>query len=298
MPNPTVPERDTPADCEANYNLRARHPDALTLMAGWQRHAAQARETLAYCADERFGETAHESIDVFPAARHAAPTVLFIHGGYWQAGDKHDVSFVAPLLVQRGIAVAINNYALAPDASLDTMVAQTRNALHWLHRHAARFGIDANRLYVMGHSAGGHLAAMMLTTHGVANSVANGVAAPVRAAIALSGVFDLVPLVNTSINRALGLDEASAQRLSPARLVRHSDSPIHTLVGDGETRGFHEQRTLLSRQWPGVHHLAPVAGRHHYDILDLFREPGNAWLESIAGIVSGTPNASNAGRVL
>ncbi|HKT96360.1 MAG TPA: alpha/beta hydrolase [Paraburkholderia sp.] len=295
MPRPTPPAPPTPhspAECEANYNLRAHHPDALTLMAGWQRHAANARATLEYCADERFGESVHERIDVFPAVRRDAPAVMFIHGGYWQAGDKHDVSFVAPLLVRQGIAVAINNYALAPQASLDTMVAQTRKALHWLHRHAERFGIDANRLYVMGHSAGGHLAAMMLTTHGAAN----GVAAPVRGAIALSGVFDLVPLVDTSINRALGLDAANAQRLSPARLVRlarPSDAPVYTLVGEGETRGFHEQRTLLSHHWQGVHHLAPVAGRHHYDILELFREPGNAWLESIAGVVRGETNASS-----
>ena len=282
-----LPDRYSPAECEANYNVRARHADAPALMAGWQRHASSARETLEYYADERFGETAHELIDVFPAARSNAPAVMFIHGGYWQAGDKHDVSFVAPLLVRGGITVAINNYALAPDAPLDTMVAQTRNALHWLHRHADRFGIDASRLYVMGHSAGGHLAAMMLTTHGAVH----GVAAPVRGAIALSGLFDLAPLVDTSINRALGLDEANAKRLSPARLARHSISPIYTLVGEDETRGFHEQRMLLSRQWQGVHHLAPVPGRHHYDILDLFREPGNPWLESIAGVVRGETTA-------
>ncbi|MFD1554870.1 alpha/beta hydrolase [Paraburkholderia silviterrae] len=281
MPGPTLPERYSPAQCEANYNLRARHPNALELMAGWQRHAASARATLEHYADERFGESAHELIDVFPAARRDAPAVMFIHGGYWQAGDKHDVSFVAPLLVRSGICVAINNYALAPGASLDTMVAQTLNALHWLHRHAGRFGIDANRIYVMGHSAGGHLAAMMLTTHGAAN----GMAAPVRGAIALSGLFDLVPLVDTSINRALGLNEANAKRLSPARIARHSDAPIHMLVGEGETRGFHEQRTLLSSQWQGVHALPPVPRRHHYDILEIFREPGNAWLDSIVGIV-------------
>lgn len=283
MQSSTLPERYAAADCEANYNLRARHPDALALMADWQRHAASAREMHEHVADARFGDTDDERIDVFRAARHDAPAVLFIHGGYWQAGDKRDVSFVAPLLVRAGIAVAINNYALAPGASLDTMVVQTRKALHWLHRNAARFGIDAHRLYVMGHSAGGHLAAMMLSAHGSAH----GAVAPLQGAIALSGVFDLLPLVETSINRALGLDQASAIRLSPARLARQSAAPLYTLVGEEETTGFHMQRTLLSSQWRDVHHLAPVTARHHYTMLDLFREPGNMWLESIVDIVRG-----------
>lgn len=283
MRNPTLSGRHTPADCEANYNLRARHPDALALMSDWQRHSASAREALEHVADARFGDTGDERIDIFPAARRDACAVMFIHGGYWQAGDKRDVSFVAPLLVRAGITVAINNYALAPGASLDTMVAQTRKAIHWLHRNAARLGIDANRIYVMGHSAGGHLAAMMLTAHGNEN----GASAPVRGAIALSGVFDLVPLVETSINRALGLDAANAARLSPARLARHSTAPIYTLVGEGETAGFQMQRTLLGGQWRDVHHLTAVAGRHHYNILDLFREPGNPWLNSIIAVARG-----------
>jgi arylformamidase len=272
------------ADCEANYNLRARHPDAPAIMADWQRHAALARQSLGYFADERFGESDDERIDVFPAARANAPVVLFIHGGYWQFGDKRDVSFVAPLLVRAGIAVAVNNYALAPGASVETMVAQTRAAVRWLHRHAQRFGIDANRICTMGHSAGGHLATMMLTAYGDEPAEPT----PIQGAIALSGLFDLVPLVETSINRTLGLDVTRAAQLSPARLARRSAAPVLTLVGEGETEGFHAQRALLGSRWTDVHHLPPVAGRHHYDILDIFREPGNTWLESIVEFVRGT----------
>lgn len=286
-------EANQPADIEidqaseSNYNVRQRHADALDVMAAWKRHALDAREQLAGWSEAAFGSGDDERIDLFPAAATAnatkTPAVMFIHGGYWQGGDKRDVSFVAPLLLRAGIAVAINNYALAPAATLDTMIAQTRAALHWLHRNASRYGIDENRLYVMGHSAGGHLAAMMLTAHGEEN----GAAAPLQGAIALSGLFDLAPFVRTSINRALRLDPANAERLSPARLARRSDAPAYTLVGEAETAGFFDQCARLSEHWRGVQRLAPVTGKHHYTILDVFREPGSAWLDEIVGIVNG-----------
>lgn len=272
-------------DNETNYNVRQRHADALDVMSAWQRHAAEVRERLAGWREAAFGPGKDERIDVFPASVASGattPAVLFIHGGYWQGGDKRDVSFVAPLLVRAGVAVAINNYALAPGASLDTMLAQTRAALRWLHGNAARFGIDVNRLYVMGHSAGGHLAAMMLTAHGEAGSAA----APLQGAIALSGLFDLAPLVTTSINRALGLDAANAQRLSPTQLARHSAAPLYTIVGANETPGFFEQQARIGEHWRDVHALAPAAGKHHYTILDVFREPANATLAEIVGILT------------
>lgn len=272
------------AACEALYNVRDRHADALDVMTAWKRYADEARNQLEGWSEQAFGESADERIDIFPARGASnTPAVMFIHGGYWQGGDKRDVSFVAPLLNRAGIAVAINNYALAPGATLDAMVAQTRVALHWLCRHAARFGIDPKRIHVMGHSAGGHLATMMLTSH----SEENDAPAPVQSAIALSGLFDLTPLVHTSINRALALNAASAARLSPVRLDRRCHAPVYTLVGEGETAGFFEQQARLATHWRNVHPLAPVAGKHHYTILDVFREPANRWLDEIVGIVNG-----------
>lgn len=271
-------------NCEALYNVRQRHADALDVMSAWKRYAAEARDQLEGWSEQVFGAGADDRIDIFPAhGASNAPAVMFVHGGYWQGGDKRDVSFVAPLLNRAGIAVAINNYALAPGATLDAMVAQTRVALHWLCRHAMRFGIDPNRIHVMGHSAGGHLATMMLTAHGEEN----GAPAPVQSAIALSGLFDLAPLVQTSLNRALVLNAASAARLSPARLDRHGHAPVYTLVGEDETAGFFEQQARLAAHWRDVHPLAPVAAKHHYTILDVFREPSNRWLDEIVGMVNG-----------
>ena len=116
-------------EAEAHYNLRLRHPDALEQMARWQRYAAQARAELAHTADVAFGNGPDERIDIFPAAQRGAPAVMFIHGGYWQAGDKADVSFVASELVRAGIALAVNNYSLAPGATLDRTRALVRTQL-------------------------------------------------------------------------------------------------------------------------------------------------------------------------
>ncbi|MDK3022680.1 alpha/beta hydrolase [Cupriavidus taiwanensis] len=270
---------------EADFNLRQRHPDALDQMAGWQRHSALARAALAHEPDVAFGAAPDERMDIFSAARSGAPAVMFIHGGYWQAGDKRDVSFVASALVRAGITVVVNNYTLAPAATLERMVEQTARALQWLHRHAGRYGIDPDRLHVMGHSAGGHLAAMMLTAHGSTAGAGKGGGAPVRSAIAISGLFDLAPLVDTSVNDVLGLDAASAGRLSPVRLDRDSDAPLYTLVGADETEGFKAQARRIAAYWQGVHALAPVAGRHHYDVLNIFRDEGNPWLAAVAGVI-------------
>ncbi|CAG2157043.1 alpha/beta hydrolase [Cupriavidus numazuensis] len=271
------------SEAEANYNLRLRHPDALDQMAAWQRYAAQARAGLAHLPDLAFGDDPDERMDVFPAAQAGAPAVMFVHGGYWQAGDRRDVSFVAPELVRAGIAVAANNYSLAPGATLDRMVAQTAKALHWLRRNAPRFGIDPHRLHVMGHSAGGHLAAMMLTAHGVNQGEDGG---ELRGAIAISGLFDLGPLVGTSINHALGLDAATARRLSPAHQTRASAAPLYTLVGGDETEGFHAQSRQIAAHWRDVHALPPVTGRHHYDVLDIFRDPDNPWLAAVTEVIT------------
>ena len=145
-------------------------------------------------------------------------------------------------------------------------MAQTAHALRWLARHADQHGVSAQRMHLMGHSAGGHLASMMLT-HGPATS---DVAGLVRSVTAISGLFDLAPLINTSWNQALGLDAARASQLSPIHRERASDAPLFTLVGGEETEGFKQQAAHIERHWRNVHSLGLVRGKHHYNMLDIF----------------------------
>ena len=175
---PDTPAADCPTpDGEAQYNNRAAVPDHPTVMARWKAAAAAARaahppQTLAY------GPGAREVIDLFEGGS-GAPVVVFIHGGYWQSLDPSWFSWIAPALLAHGVSVAIPGYDLCPDVRLGRIVTQMREATDLLR---ARTGA---RPVVTGHSAGGHLAACLLS-QGRAS-----------AAVAISGVFDLAPLIPT-----------------------------------------------------------------------------------------------------
>ena len=232
--------------------------------------------------DLAYGESEWEKLDLFTAAP-SAPLLVFIHGGYWQGGDKRDVSFVAAPFVRAGVAVALINYGLAPDTPIEAMLAQTARAVRWLHANAAAHGVDAQRIHLMGHSAGGHLASTMLAHTAETADVSR----LVRSATAISGLFDLAPLIATSWNMALRLDERRAALLSPARLERNSDAPLLTLVGADETDGFRQQAASIEQSWSSVRCLPWVTGKHHYNVLDIFDEPGNPWLGELLDVVAG-----------
>ncbi len=188
-------------DLEAEYNNRAKVPGHPAIIAGWQRDAAAFRAThpqaelgLAY------GPTPRQAMDVFwPAAGRGAPLAMFIHGGYWQGNDRSNFSHLAAGLLAHGVGVAMPSYDLCPQVTLAVLVEQVRDAAAFLARRHGR-GVLAS-----GHSAGGHLAAMLLAT----DWAARGLPAPaVPAALPISGLFDLPPLMHTSVNTAVGLDEA------------------------------------------------------------------------------------------
>lgn len=282
MPNVEFMPHFEPADCEAEYNLRRRHADFPDILKDWQSWSARTRADLPVHLDQPYGASADEQVDIFPATQPHAPLVVFIHGGYWQGGDKRDVSFVARHLVGAGAAVAVCNYGLAPHVSLSSMVDQTRTLVTWLHREAARFGADPQRIYLIGHSAGGHLAAMMLSQQGPQDAQAR---AAIRGVFAISGLFELAPLLHTSINNALGLTAEQAAYLSPARNRRACDAALHTIVGADETASFRTQVGWISAQWANVHPYPWVAGKHHYTVLDMFRSAGNPCLAHILGAV-------------
>lgn len=274
-----------PDQSEAEYNLRRRHSDFPEILKRWQAWSEQTRAALFVYADQAYGPSADERVDIFPAAQAGAPLLLFIHGGYWQGGDKSDVSFVARRLVEAGIAVAVNNYGLAPRVPLGAMVEQTRRLVGWLHREAARFGADPRRIFLMGHSAGGHLAAMMLSEHGPQEA---DVRSALRGVFAISGLFELTPLLTTSLNQAIDLTPERAEQLSPARGRRVCDAPLWMLVGADETESFRTQAGWMAAQWSNVHPIPWVAGKHHYTVLDIFRDTAHPCRDAIVNDVLGS----------
>src|SRR5438105_7207286 len=205
-----------PAWLDLQYNNRARIPEHPQIFERWQKASATARDGLAGELDLRYGDLPGETIDVFPAAESNAPVLVFIHGGYWRSLDKNDVSFVAPTFVQAGATVVLPNYALCPAVSIETIALELVAALAWVWRNAVQCNGDPHRVVVAGHSAGGHLAAMLLSCDW--RAVAPDLPARVVAGVhAISGLFDLEPLRHTPcLKDDLQLTAASARRLSPA----------------------------------------------------------------------------------
>jgi arylformamidase len=248
-------------DYEVEYNNRARIPEHPALFAAWARDAAAYRgghapRVIAYGASPR------NKIDFF-AGESDGPIVVFIHGGYWQAFDASFFSHLAGGLNAHGIGVALPSYDLCPDVTVEAIIRQMRHAA----RELARAG---QPLIVSGHSAGGHLAACLLATDWPAFD-ASLPQDLVRAAYSISGLFDLGPLVETSINKALHLDVASAKAASPLFWKAPARGSLDAVVGETESAEYFRQSQSIVDAWgaarlptrfgtvPGANHITAIA---------------------------------------
>ncbi|CAN7674916.1 alpha/beta hydrolase [Variovorax sp. LjRoot84] len=267
--------RTSPAWFDAQYNNRARIPEHPSILKHWADASARAYELPGWVCDLAYGDDASERLDVHPAVRSSAPVLVYIHGGYWRALDKRDQSFVAPPFVDAGAMVVLANYALCPAVSIEQIVLQLVQALVWVYRHAAEHGGDPGRIVVAGHSAGGHLATMLLACDW--RAVAPDLPADlVKSALAISGLYELEPLRHAPfLAPDLCLSAASAQRLSPAAMPPPSRGSLVTVVGGDESEEFLRQAALISQAWgPRVVIAAErVPQRNHMDVLNELADP-------------------------
>lgn len=245
------------AALERQYSPSTRAADAQGALCAYADRSRAAMATLDHCVVP-YGPHPDEWSIVFPVGPRA-PLHVFVHGGYWQELTAAESLHMAPGFVERGIAFAAVNYTLAPQASLDDIVDQCRRAVASLTVEAsADPGYDADDVQLSGHSAGAQLVAM----------VVGGDNTPgVRSAVLLSGVFDLEPLLTTSINIALGLDADAARRNSPLFIAPPAGVQVLVAVGEDDTEEFHRQSQAMAAQWtPGRPPLV-VGGRDHFDVV-------------------------------
>jgi arylformamidase len=262
---------------DAMYNNRQLVPDHAAYFARWASESAQARAEGPCELDIAYGSGAGETLDVFAAPSGDAPVLVFVHGGYWRAMDKSEHSFVAPAFTRDGACVVVPNYALCPAVTIPQITLQVARAVAWTWQHIGRFGGDRRRIVVAGHSAGGHLAGMMLACLWQQLDAA----LPrdlVCGALAISPLNDLEPMMRTPfLQESLRLTPEQVAQASPARLPAPRQGTLYTVAGAAESSEFHRQARLIQEAWGPrrVPVCELLAGRNHFSVLDALVEPNH-----------------------
>jgi len=278
----------TEIDYEAEYNNRARVPEHPAIFERWRAAAQAFREEMAAQGRAElglaYGRTPRQTIDLFLTGRDAGTVgklAVFVHGGYWRSLEPETFSHVARGLLAHGISVAVAGYDLCPQVQVGSIIGEIRQACAHLWR---RF---EQRMFVYGHSAGGHLAACALATDWKALGMP---ADAVPAACAISGVFDLVPLIGISMNQDLRLDLAEARRVSPLLWPAPRGRTLDVIVGAEESGEFLRQSREITEAWAkaGVATRCEEAPGNHFTVLDPLADPHSATVKRLAALVEQT----------
>ena len=276
----------TTLDLEAEYNNRARVAEHTEIIAGWVTDAATYRALAAERHTTiQYGSSSRQALDIFTPAspKPDTATVLFIHGGYWQSLSASSFSHMARGLNERGLTVAIAGYDLCPDVGIADIIEQMMSAAQTLFKHTQK------PIIVCGHSAGGHLAACLAATD-FQNIDETLPLHLVPAGLALSGLFELEPLVPTSINQKLGLDIQSARALSPRLWLPPKGIIFDAWVGGEESAEYHRQSQGIAAVWQAAGNttrFVSVAGANHFTVIAPLADAASALTSRVVEIVSG-----------
>src|SRR5437867_1945390 len=276
MAQPIFREYDRAA-LDREYDNRKKVIDSPAWLTRFAEASIAARAEIPCRLDVAYGTHPGERLDIFPAERATpAPVHVFIHGGYWQWLDKKDFSYVARAFVPAGVATVVINYALMPAVTMAELVRQCRASIAWVHAHAASFGGDPSRITVSGHSAGGHLVAMLLATDWAA--FAGLPADVVKAGAGISGLYDLEPIRLCYLNDVLALTPDDARVHSPIHHPPSHAGPLLLPVGALEGPEYLRQSHALARVWSsrGLRcEAVEMAGHHHFSIIAELEEPAS-----------------------
>lgn len=260
-------------ELDSQYNNRQAVRDFPRYVERWNKDSARYRESVHCVLDEAYGEHPRNKLDIFmpKVKRGPARVVIFFHGGYWQAMDKSVFSFIAEPFTDQGFITVIPNYPLAPEAQMKDIVDGCRRSIIWLSRHIQRFGGDPGKLHLAGHSAGGHLVAMMSATDWQGLGMDEGTG--IYSACSLSGLFQLEPIRLSYLNNKLGLSSDDVQQWSPLYLKPDIDIPFLAAVGSEESEEYHDQSKDFSAAWDQFGtdtEYMSVPETNHFSILDAF----------------------------
>jgi len=284
-------QRFTPEEFETQYNLRLGRPDyEQTVIPDWSKRSETARENLDCKLDIRYGDGEKQKLDVFSCGNTSAATLLYFHGGYWQRGDKSIYSFLAIPFIEAGVNVIVVGYDLCPSVTLTQISEQAREAVAFVYRQAAQLNVNADRLTVMGHSAGGHITEMMMGTDWA--QYAHDLPADlIRSGIPVSPLSLLEPVrLTEGLNTGIRMDEAEAELQSP--MLNHhpaTNAPQLVVVGGAETDEFHRQAKMYhdafstGERTMELYHVPDV---DHFDELNVLADPSSPFFQKTLTITT------------
>ena len=273
------------AGLDAQYNNSAKVENALEIVGGWMAKGEEARAHLSCDLDIQIGAHPRQSLDVFPAGRRDAPILIFIHGGYWHLRDKTMAHFLAPTYVAADVTLITAGYRLCPEVTISDIVEDIRLSVRWAHENARKIGGDPNRIYIAGHSAGGHLTAMMCSSAGEPGILKGG--------CSISGLHDLEPIRLCYLNEQLHLSADDVPRLSPTHLAETLPSgtslpPLMATVGGDEGPEYLLQRdglvSALRAQKQPVS-VVELPGRDHFTAKDAFADHTHELCQSMLRMI-------------
>ncbi len=258
---------------ETQYNNRAAVADHPQYLKSWASRSELFRQNSSGFVDLSYGASARQVLDVFPgqSSQHS-PVHIFLHGGYWQALDKNSFSFLAQTFNQNNECAVIISYDLCPLVSIADIFEQIKQAILWIIKNIQLYGGDSRRLQISGHSAGAHLLAMLLTTDWSEYGFNDY---PFQRMNGISGLYDLQPLLKTTVNAGLGLNRKTALQMSPLNLgywKPAQELELNLLVGELESDQYKMQSSLLADSWQGAFSICSyeIPAAHHFSIIDRF----------------------------
>jgi arylformamidase len=258
----------TQEELDRAYDQTVWAPNQDELIARYATRSAATRQRLKFKSAVAYGPTEDEVLDIFPCDKEAAPIHVFVHGGAWRGGSKDIYSFPADTFVPAGANYVALNFANIPQVRLPEMADQIRRAVAWLYGNAAGFGGDRDRIFVSGHSSGGHLAAVLLTTDWVALNLPRDV---IKGGVCASGIYDMHPAMLSSRRNYVTLSPAEEVALSPLAHLDVIASPIAVAHGTRESPEFQRQsRAFVAALAAGGyrHEFVVLDGLNHFEVCD------------------------------
>lgn len=287
----TFHEKFSSEDLEKQYNLRTGRPDyEVTVIPDWMTRSESARETLDCQLDVQYGEGDKQRLDVFSAATVNSPTLVYFHGGYWQRGDKSIYSFLAEPFVAAGINVIVVGYDLCPAVTITRISEEAREAMAYIYRNAQLLNINAEKITVMGHSAGGHITEMIMGTHWptYARDLPESL---VKCGIPVSPLSYLEPVrLTEGLNTGIRMDAEEALLQSP--MQNHppvTNAPQLVVVGGAETDEFHRQSQMYCDAFNSPDRQVSmyiVPDVDHFDELNVLADPQSPFFSKTLALIT------------